>query len=432
MNESQYVRASRAVTAACTLAFAAACGQAGAVSRWVAEIDTVGDTIVVRTLSGGIWADEGRLVADLRIGELEGQDEYLLGNISGLAVGPAGEMYVYDSQGPSLRKYGRDGRYIATIGREGGGPGEYKESDGGLILMKDGRLVLRDPGNARFQLYSPEGQPAGEWRYVGGMFTSTPLFADTAGNAYASAFDLSQPPPWRNRLSRHAPDGTAADTIEATDFDFEAATIRAEKNSGQRRSRSLSIVPFSPTQQWSFSPHGYFVVGITDRYAILLARPEGLLRIERAVAPVPVDPAEKANAEELSTANMREVDSDWKWNGPGIPDTKPAFQSIRVAEDARIWVRVSMPGERIPEDEVEVPERRPDGIQPPARRWREPVAFDVFEPDGRFVGRVRAPTGFSMNPAPVIRGDTVWAIQRDELGVQRLVRFRIEFGQTPE
>jgi len=85
------------------LAVATGCGRAGAVSRWVAEIDTIGDTIVVRTLSGGIWADEGRLVSDLRIGELEGQDEYLLGNVSGLAVGPAGEMYIYDSQGPALR-----------------------------------------------------------------------------------------------------------------------------------------------------------------------------------------------------------------------------------------------------------------------------------------------------------------------------------------
>jgi hypothetical protein len=87
-----------------------------------------------------------------------------------------------------------------------------------------------------------------------------------------------------------------------------------------------------------------------------------------------------------------------------------------------------MPGERIPEDEVDIPERRPDGVQPPARRWREPVAFDVFEPDGRYVGRARAPAGFSMNPAPVIRGDTVWAIERDALGVQRLVRYRVQIG----
>jgi hypothetical protein len=55
-------------------------------------------------------------------------------------------------------------------------------------------------------------------------------------------------------------------------------------------------------------------------------------------------------------------------------------------------------------------------------RWKEPLAFDVFEPDGRFLGQVYGPMGLGLF---VFDGDQVWAVSRDHLGVQRVVRFRI-------
>jgi hypothetical protein len=38
---------------------------------------------------------------------------------------------------------------------------------------------------------------------------------------------------------------------------------------------------------------------------------------------------------------------------------------------------------------------------------------------------VRAPDGFRGNPQPVIRGDTMWAVVTDGLGVQQLVRMTV-------
>ena len=75
-------------------------------------------------------------------------------------------------------------------------------------------------------------------------------------------------------------------------------------------------------------------------------------------------------------------------------------------------------------DIAEEPEERRGEI--PTRTWVEPVAFDVFEPDGRYLGMVRAPRGFSTRPQPVFRGDTVWATVRDDLEVPYIVRFRIQ------
>ncbi|MGD2152629.1 MAG: hypothetical protein PVG79_05125, partial [Gemmatimonadales bacterium] len=76
-----------------------------------------------------------------------------------------------------------------------------------------------------------------------------------------------------------------------------------------------------------------------------------------------------------------------------------------------------------------VPESELAPGEVPERTWREPVAFDVFEPNGRYLGMVRAPRGFSTYPTPVIRGDTVWAVVRDELDVPYITRSHIEHGR---
>jgi len=99
-------------------------GERTSAGAWRAVTDTIGDTIVVRTVSGSVWGGPAELAEEVRIGVFEGEDVYLLGSVSALAADEDGYIYVVDSQVPALRKYGPDGRYVATFGREGGGPGE--------------------------------------------------------------------------------------------------------------------------------------------------------------------------------------------------------------------------------------------------------------------------------------------------------------------
>jgi hypothetical protein len=68
-------------------------------------------------------------------------------------------------------------------------------------------------------------------------------------------------------------------------------------------------------------------------------------------------------------------------------------------------------------------ERRRTGRTPLS--YREPLAFDVFRPDGTYLGLVLAPFELRADPEPFARGDRLWAVVRDELDVASIVKFRI-------
>lgn len=397
---------------------------------WTATTDTIADTVFVRTVAGSIWGPDARLVEEVRIGQFDGPEEYAFGQITGLTVAPDGTIYLVDGQVPALRVYAPDGVYLRTIYGEGGGPGEYAEPDGGIALLPDGRLLLRDPGNARINVYSPEDEPLDTWPIPGGWSTGTPLFVDTAGRTAVFRFSFTEDG-LEAALVRHDPDGVRLDSLPGPVWEQEPPSLTASRETDGGWSRSSQSIPFAANGIWTFSPHGHFVSGFSDRYLVYLMREEPpVLVIGRDRAPVPVQADERRNEEERVVAGLRRVDPGWSWDGPPIPDTKPAFNNLRVDLDGRIWVQLHVEAESIPEEEREEPSagsgRGPSSnVMIPAARWREPPVYDVFEPDGRFLGTLTLPVRARLMQA---RGDQVWAIDRDELGVEYVVRYRIELA----
>ena len=406
----------------------AACGAGPSrgAADWVVEHDTIGDTVVVRTVLARDPAPAS-LVEELTIGMLEGPDEYVFGAIESLVVDAEGTIYVLDRQIPALRKYGPDGKYLGAIGRKGGGPGEYQWPDGGLAILDDGRILLRDPGNARINVYSPDGEPLDSWRMPGGFFTSDPLYVDRDGYTYTPVIAArNDDGTWEAGLLRFGPDGAMLDTLRWPSLGIERAMLVAVWEQGNSRSMSMQSVPFMPDERWVLDREGRFVGGAGDRYAVYVFRKDApVLRIERSWEPVRVHPEEKADHERFITASLRGTDPGWRWNGPSIPDVKPAFRSVSVAADGRIWVHLYQPGERIAEEPDE-DANRPPGVPAPMR-WREPTAFDVFEPDGRYLGTVRMPERVR---AAFVRGDSIWAIARGEFDEQYVKRYRVEWDRA--
>jgi hypothetical protein len=114
----------------------------------------VQDTLVVLSRGSGLWGNRLRLVEELRIGKLEGAQEYMFGDVAGIAVGRDGSIVVADGQGPIVRMYDAHGRFLRNLGRRGTGPGEYNEILG-IQTLSDGRFATWDPQNRRINVYDP-------------------------------------------------------------------------------------------------------------------------------------------------------------------------------------------------------------------------------------------------------------------------------------
>ena len=381
-------------------------------------VDTIGDTIQVHTAAGSVWSAPRTLTPEATIGTLDGEEHFMFGRIVAVAVSDDGSIHVTDQLAKTVRVYGPEGEYLRSLGTEGGGPGELAGPDGGLAVLSDGRVLVRDPGNQRIQVFAPSGGPIETWRLPTGLSTSDPLYVDDADNVWSpTVLDLGVPlAEWEHGFLRFNASGDSLATDPLPVPDYEGAFVEARREGSWSRTR----VPFSPAQEVRVNPTGEYVHAVSDRYAFDVLRADGgVLRIGRAPESVPVSRAESDAARRRIERNFRQMIPDWTWNGPEVPSEKPPYRSLFVALDGRYWVLVS---QRAVETDEPVWEPEPGEPAPP-RRWVEPVAFDVFEVDGFYLGRVYAPEGFQVAPTPVFRGEQVWAVVEDELGVERVGRF---------
>ncbi len=290
-----------AVPAALLLAvtLAAACDRSTTAntSSLVVERDTVGDTIVVRTIAGSMWGDSVRLVEELRLGEADGD----------------GGAYTMINSG------------IKRVGE--------------TMLVSYAFLHLDSTGTARDTIQMPT------WPEI--------------------------PPPMMR---------------------FYVRGLNA------------------------FQPHGAFAVARSDRYVVDVPDAAGrVLRVERpSVAPIDLLPQERADEEAFFTALAQRNPIGERIT---VPSTKPLIRTLKVAPDGRLWVqlhtRAVESGE--PRDSTSTGLIFPD-------HWIEPEAWDVFDPDGTFLGHLELPPRATLQ---VMRGDRAWGTVLDGDDVPYLVRWRV-------
>lgn len=363
-----------------------------------------GDTVVVTIAHGSVWSSTS-LVEEIRIGALDGQDEYIFGRIGGLVPDGTGGVYVFDGLAPALRQYDAQGRYVRTLGGDGSGPGEYRDVALGLAVRSDGRLVMRDSRNNRINVYNPDGTASDHWLVASGLFTSDAMVLDTADHLYLKI--LLEPPerdrPWNIGFLHLDENGTILDSIpppaivgEPTDV---AGTMR-------------------PTKHWARSPMGFTVVGLSGDYSFEIRHPDGqVVRVIKSHAPVALLPEERAELEAWNDW-MRETQGEFMTSDlPPVPSTKPAYADIEAGDDGRIWVRRHVTAVQ---RDVDVD---PSSDRPPPRSWIEPLVYDVFGVDGTYLGEVRVPERTQVS---WIGRDEIWGVYRGELDEPYVVRLRLE------
>jgi sugar lactone lactonase YvrE len=118
------------------------------------KVETVDGVRIVHNEKGGLWKKAPKVGIELvrKIGDIDTEDEHLAFNYpSGVAVDRDGNIFILDSANARIQKFGPDGRYLATIGRKGQGPGEFIMPDT-VDFDKDGNLVVADSAQARIHV----------------------------------------------------------------------------------------------------------------------------------------------------------------------------------------------------------------------------------------------------------------------------------------
>ncbi len=124
------------------------------------KIETIDGVRVVHNVKGGLWGKTPRTSLELvrKIGDIDTEDEHFAFNYpSDVAVDKEGNIYVLDASNARVQKFGPDGKYLATIGRKGQGPGEFIFPDT-ISFDKDGNLVVADSAQNRVHILIGSGK----------------------------------------------------------------------------------------------------------------------------------------------------------------------------------------------------------------------------------------------------------------------------------
>lgn len=379
---------------------ALACGDAGS-TDWAGSIDTLATgQLVVRNPKTPIWSEaEGwRLVPEVRIGTVDETGPELFGQITSLAVDGAGRIYVLEGQAQEIRVFDGDGTFVRTIGRKGGGPGEFARALR-VELGPDGHLWVADPQNNRVSVFDTSGAYVRGISMPGG-FTIIPWPGrfDRRGSYYYP-IPLPSDREFRLGLTRYDSGMAVQDTLAVPDdpVDREFFELRSEEGFARIG------VPFTGGFDWLLSPEGTFWGLLTGRYSMFELSQAGdtLRTVTRAFDPLPVTEADMAEARENLTWFLEEGGTvDWA----KIPDHKPAIEGAAFDDEGNVWVWPVMPN------------------------GEEGTRLDVFDAVGRYLGSIDSPVPIALRPRPVIRNGTMVAVTRTELDVPFVVRLRIDRG----
>lgn len=376
----------------------AACSPAEGPPAGADTVDTLASgTIVVRNAATGLWdaADTWRLTEAMRIGAVDGDGPDAFGQINGLDVDRRGRLYVLERQAQEVRVFEPDGRYLRTMGRKGGGPGELAGANG-LALDGEGRVWINDPANRRYTVYDTAGAFVTSYRREGRGFGYGWGGGVTLDGDLWDHWSVLDGALQRTALFRFDSSDAYRDTLRLPVFEPPSYTL--ERGSSTDRMRMLFPVPFAAQEQWRLDPRGFVWWNRSDEYRILqLALTGDTVRIvERQYDRLPVTADDRNRAlgrlrEAFSGANAPLDESR-------VPDFKPALLGFVVDDRGYLWT--------VPLGAVD---------------------FDVFDPEGRYLGVVTSSMrSWHLAPLPIVRGTAMYYVVTDDLDVPHVVRARIE------
>lgn len=352
-------------------------------------------------------------VADWRVGEEEGEaaeDPRLLDGVRDAHVLHDGSIVIANGSTSQLRRFDARGTFVAQTGRRGQGPGEFEAFSIGDIFGDGDTVLVADAMLMRTHVYDRELQFLETRRFTLTEAVTRPylrgVFADGDWLVLGAADG--------GRL------GGAPGTVIASDFalyryDRRGAPVATlTRFPGRPRyvneARGITHFPYVPlTSEAIFAAVG-------DELAVLRgprAELEFIDRSGRLARVVRWDRAPRPAAELWPEYRRREVaglarasERDRVLYGAfyaralPLPEYAPLYTAMKVDDARRVWLMRF----RMPYDSTD-------------RVW------DVVDSDGRLLGAVHTPASLTVFR---VRRDAVLGLERDSLGVERVVRFPIQ------
>jgi hypothetical protein len=386
----------------------AACSGGGAPGGAVR--DSAGVAIVENTARGS-WGPGGpwQFEEALRIGTPTGEPEYQFGQVVGLDVDDAGNIYVLDQMAQEVRVYDASGKYVRSLGRPGNGPGELSRNASAVLIGRGDTVYVADLMLQRMSRYAPDGSDAGTFPIPLDQGVSA-RWEMTENNTFLQQVQTIPLPGQTNAaapvnliLSR-ATDGTLQDTVlhlkasETVRFDETGPRIRL----------------FQPETVWTLLPGDRIALAVNSTYRIEVHGGDGALQ---RVITRPFERKQVGEADRQAFLKMfRET---WERNGvpaQAIPqlvsavsfaDYYPAFANLLSGPDGSLWVQQIRTAD---ETGAEGGDFTVQDVGSPS--------WDVFDADGQFLGTVTFPARFT---AMRFHGDSVYGLWRDDMDVQHVM-----------
>ena len=343
----------------------------GAVVVWSARADMgcqgkISTVDGVRTVSNPAKGYAQPLTVDMPElwhlgGDTNDEDEFF-GVIRDIDVDEQGNAYLLDNQLREVKIYTKDGIFVRSIGREGEGPGEFRNPIS-IFFTGDGKIAVAQSMPAKIVLLTEDGQPTGKRpipRPEDGGVQIIERADSRAGNTVlflaGQVDDLAGGK--TSRMSRIV-------SVDATGKSLCEYTSR--ENVISFPGGKLRETTHDNIERWEIGPDGkVYVCESYANYEITVYTRDGKVDkvITRDYRHVARPPKEMGFAKRYW--------GHWAATIPGckavVEETAKDIEQIYVLDDGSLWVLTSAGARDLPEGTLGV--------------------FDVFHPEGHFVRTV--------------------------------------------